>query len=64
MIRLKIESLDREAIEEALDDPSMDQRDKRKLMALRMHDLNVPHSAIAAILNISDDTVTNYTAPH
>jgi len=60
MIRLKIESSDREAIEEALDDPSMDPRDKRKLMTLRMHDLNVPHSAIAAILNISDDTVTNY----
>lgn len=60
MIRLKICPDDTEAIQEALDDPSIDQRDKRKLMAIRMHDLNVPHAAIATILNISDDTVTNY----
>jgi orotate phosphoribosyltransferase-like protein len=26
-----------------------------------MHDLNVPHGKIAQALNVSDDTVTNYT---
>jgi transposase len=60
MIRLVISDDDRETIAEALDDPSMDERVKRKLMAIRMHDLNVPHNAIAKTLNITDDTVTNY----
>lgn len=60
MLYLTVSDEDREAIAEALDDPSMDERVKRKLMAIRMHDLNVPHNAIAKTLNISDDTVTNY----
>lgn len=60
MIRLQISDADWETIAEALDDPSIDERSKRKLMVMRMHDLNVPHSTIAGILNISDDTVTNY----
>lgn len=60
MIRLTISDDDQEAIAEALDDPSIEERIKRKLMAVRMHDLNVPHNAIAKTLNISDDTITNY----
>jgi len=60
MIRIALSEIDREAINEALDDPSIDERQKRKLLALRMHDLNVPHQKIAQLLNISDDTVTNY----
>jgi transposase len=51
---------DCETIAEALDDPFIDERTKRKLMVIRMHDLHVPHCAIAGTLNISDDTVTNY----
>ena len=38
----------------------IDERTKRKLLAIRMHVLNVPHGAIARTLNITDDTVTNY----
>ena len=60
MIRIALCDRDREAIAEALDDPAIEERSKRKLMTLRMHDLNVPHSAIAGTLNISNDTVTNY----
>lgn len=60
MIALKITDDEREAIAEELDDPEVDPRIRRKLMAIRMHDLDVPHSTIAAALNISDDTVTNY----
>jgi len=40
MIRIALSEIDREAINEALDDPSIDERQKRKLLALRMHDLN------------------------
>ena len=60
VIRLTISPTDREAITEALDDPSIDERSKRKLMALRMHELNLPHGVIAKTLNVSDDTITNY----
>jgi transposase len=63
MIRLQISHADWETIAEALDDPSIDERSKRKLMVMRMHDLNVPHATIAGILNISAisaDRVTNY----
>lgn len=60
MIHLQLSDVDRETLAEALDDPSIDERAKRKLMVVRMHDLNVPHSAIAGTLNISDDTVTNH----
>ena len=60
MICLRITDIDREAIGEALDDPSVDERSKRKLLALRMHELGVPHRSIAKTLNVSDDTITNY----
>ncbi len=60
MIKIQLEELDREAISEALDDPSIEDRFKRRLLVLRMHDLDVPHGLIAKSLNVSDDTVTNY----
>ena len=60
MIRLNISDIDIESISEALDDPTVEDRVKRKLMALRMHELNVPHGSIAKTLNVSDDTITNY----
>ena len=60
MIRLVLTEVERDTIAEALDDPSINERAKRKLLALRMHLLNVPHGKIAQTLNISDDTVTNY----
>ena len=60
VIKLQIEEVEREAINEALDDPSIDERFKRRLLVLQMHDLDVPHGVIAKTLNVSDDTVTNY----
>jgi transposase len=60
MITLEISNDDWEAIGEELDDPEIDPRIRRKLMAIRMHGLGVPHVKIAATLNVSDDTVTNY----
>lgn len=60
MIKLNLNDSDREAIAEALDDPELRERFQRRLLTVRMHDLGVPHSTIAATLNISDDTVTNY----
>jgi transposase len=60
MIRLTLSSTDHEAIAEALDDPTIAERSQKKLLALRMHEMNVPHGTIATILNVSDDTITNY----
>lgn len=60
MLHLNLSAAELEDIAEALDDPSIDERAKRKLLAVRMHVLNVPHAAIAQTLNITDDTVTNY----
>jgi|SRR6056297_511261 len=60
MINLDISGQEWEAIAEELDDPEIDPRIRRKLMAIRMHGLGVPHAKIAATLSISDDTVTNY----
>ena len=41
MIRLNITESEKEAIAEALDDPSIDERLKKRLLVIRMHDLNV-----------------------
>jgi len=60
MITLDISDQDWDAIAEELDDPETDARVRRKLLTIRMHGLGVPHSKIAAALNVSDDTVTNY----
>lgn len=60
MIRLNLTDADRELLAEALDDPEFDDRTKRKLMVVRMHDLKAPHGFIAKSLNLSKDTVTNY----
>ena len=60
MIRLTISEIDSESIAEAIDDPTIDDRTTKKLMAIRMHELDVPAGNIAKFLNVSDDTITNY----
>jgi transposase len=60
MIRFELSQEEHEAISEALDDPSIEERHKRRLLAIRMHQLNVPHGVIARTLSVSDDTITNY----
>jgi len=53
MLKLKLTDSDREAIAEALDEPDLRERFQRRLLAVRMHDLYVPHATIAATLHIS-----------
>jgi transposase len=60
MIKLSLTESELSEIAEALDDPDLNERFGRRLMAVRMHGLGVPNSKIAGILRISDDTVTNY----
>jgi transposase len=60
MIRIDLSDGDREAIAEELDDPEIDMRIRHRLMTVRLHDLKVPHQAIAQALNLCEDTVTNY----
>ena len=47
-------------ISEAIENPEIPERFKRKLLALNMHNLRVNNGVIAKSLNISADSVTNY----
>ncbi len=60
IIRLELSDEDRAAIAEELDDLATEPRLHRRLMTVRLHDLSVPHRAIAKALNLSDDTMTYY----
>lgn len=60
MITISLTESELDAVAEAFDDPDLSERFGRRLMAIRMHSLDVPNSKIAGILRISDDTVTNY----
>jgi transposase len=60
MIKLHLTDNQRDEIAEAIDDPATTERSKIKLLAIRLHSLDMPHGHIAAALNITDDTVTNY----
>jgi transposase len=58
----KIEFSERELtdIAEAIDNPEIHEKFKRKLLTLRMHHLEVGNQVIASTLCISADSVTNY----
>jgi len=60
IIKLKVSDVQRDEIAEAIDDLSTTERAKIKLLAIRLHSLDMPHGHIAAALNVSDDTVTKY----
>lgn len=47
-------------LKEAMDDPTISDIYKRRLMAINLSVLNVPHWTIAKALVVSPDTVTNY----
>ena len=53
MITLELSDQDWEYIAEELDDPEIDPRIRRKLMAIRMHGLGVPHGIIAIRVKLS-----------
>jgi hypothetical protein len=60
LIRFELSDEDRAATAEELNDPTAEHRLHRRLIAVRLHNLSVPHRSIAQALNLSDDTVTNY----
>ena len=60
MIRLQLSDDDKQLIAEAIDDPELDERSKRRLLVVRFHCENVPHRTIASALNLSVDTVTDH----
>jgi transposase len=60
MIRLELSLQDLEDIDEALDDPENGEKQKRKLLVIRMHHQSAEHGFIARCLRLSINTVTNY----
>jgi transposase len=60
MIRLELSLQDLEDIDEALDDPENGEREKLKLLVIRMHHQGAEHGFIASCLRLSANTVTNY----
>jgi transposase len=47
-------------IAEALDDPAVSDKNKRKLLVIRMHTEGAKHGFIAKVLNLHANTVTNH----
>jgi len=60
MIQLKITDQEIEDLSEALDDPTTSEQIKLKLFALRMHHEGAKPGFIANVLNIHQNSVTNY----
>jgi len=60
MIRLEITDLELIDIAEALDDPTTTEKNKTKLLVLRMHNEGAKHGFIAKVLNLHANTITNY----
>lgn len=60
MIRLEISLRDLEDIDEALDDPENGEKQKLKLLVIRMHFQGAEHGFIGRCLRLSPNTITNY----
>ena len=60
MIRLELSLQDLEDIDEALDDQENGEKQKLKLLVIRMHHQGAEHGFIANCLRLSINTVTNY----
>jgi transposase len=60
MIRLQLTNGDLEDIAEALDDPEVSDRGKKKLLVITMHQQGAQHSFIASCLRISAPTLITY----
>jgi len=60
MIRLELTDRDISDIAEALDDPTTPEKNKTKLLVIRMHHENAKHGFIAKVLNLHSNTVTNH----
>lgn len=60
MIRLELADQDLTDIAEALDDPDTSEKNKTKLLVLRMHHEGARHGFIAKVLNLHPNTITNH----
>ena len=60
MIRLEITEQQLADIAEAIDDPTTTEKVKRKLLALRMHHEGAKAGFIAKVLNVHQNSITNY----
>lgn len=60
MIRLELTELDLTDIAEALDDPTTTEKNKTKLLVIRMHHEGAKHRFIAKVLNLHANTITNH----
>jgi len=60
MIRLELTDQDLIDIAEALDDPATHEKNKTKLLVIRMHHEGAEHRFIAKVLNLHVNTITNH----
>ena len=60
MIRLELTDQDLTDVAEALDDPATTDKNKTKLLVIRMHHEGAKHGFIAKVLNLHANTITNY----
>lgn len=60
MIRLELTDQDLTDLAEALDDPDTSEKNKTKLLVLRMHHEGARHGFIAKVLNLHPNTITNH----
>jgi len=60
MIRLELTDQDLIDIAEALDDPATHEKNKTKLLVIRMHHEGAKHRFIAKVLNLHVNTITNH----
>jgi transposase len=60
MIRLELTDQELTDVAEALEDPSTTEKNKTKLLVIRMHHEGAKHGFIAKVLNLHANTVTNH----
>jgi transposase len=60
MIRLELTDQDLTDVAEALDDPATSERNKIKLLVIRMHHERARHRFIAKVLDLHANTITNH----
>lgn len=60
MMRLELTDQDLTDVAEALDDPVTTERNKTKLLVIRMHHEGANHGFIAKVLNLHANTITNH----
>ena len=60
MTRIELSQADILDIEEAMDDPSLNDKHRTKLLVIRMHSEGAKNGFIAKCLNLHANTITNY----